>query len=82
MAHGKPMASLEVCNTAYEWNQMDLENCGESETEGYVELDYHQTCTPSIYQRIFSRKHSTKVSQHYEIGSLLCRHVWACLILI
>ena len=65
MAHGNPTVSLEVCNRAYEWNQMNPENCGGDEVEGYVELDYHKSCTPSIYQTMFSRKQTKKVG-HYD----------------
>ena len=62
------MASVEVCNNVYGWKEKDFEGSMgpglglEDELEGYVELDCDQIGTPSIYQRIFSRKLSRKVS--------------------
>lgn len=66
MARRETMTGLEVCNNAYEWKERDLEGTkrmdSEDEEEGYVDLDYDQICSPSIYQRIFSRRQSRKVS--------------------
>ena len=65
MAHIEPVISFEVCNNAYEWNQTDMED-GElgpgNEVDNYVDLDYHQRCSPSLYQKIFSRKQNKKAS--------------------
>ena len=66
MAYREPVASVEVCNNAYEWNErsqdLDAAKGMKDEIEGYIELDYDEICAPSIYQRIFSRKRSKKVS--------------------
>jgi hypothetical protein len=60
MARRETVTSVEMCNNAYEWKERDIE--GADEIDGYVDLDNNQICTPSIYQRIFSRKQSRKVS--------------------
>ena len=60
------MTTLEVCNNAYEWKERDFESAkgpdSEDEVEGYIDLVNDQRCSPSIYERIFSQRHSRKVS--------------------
>jgi hypothetical protein len=70
MARRETVTSVEMCNNAYEWKERDIEGAkgldSDDEIDGYVDLDNNQICTPSIYQRIFSRKQSRKVSLENE----------------